>query len=275
MLSYRFMQIAFVVGLLLSIVIPLVGTHVVFKRLSMTGDALSHTSLAGVALGLLFGINPLFVAIITTVVAALIIELIRKKFSKYSEMAIAIVLSFGVGLAGVLTSFTPIANFSTYLFGSIVAISDVELFLSIGVFVIVLALYLLFYKELMFIAYNENSARVSKVPVDFVNVVFTIITALTVAIASRTIGALIVSSLMVVPVATSLQFAKSYKSTILFSVLFSFSSVIIGLTLSFYQGLKPGGTIVLISVAILFITLFVKSIVKIINTKSFTKNRNE
>lgn len=275
MLSYRFMQIAFVVGWLLSIVIPLVGTHVVFKRLSMTGDALSHTSLAGVALGLLFGINPLFVAIITTVVAALIIELIRKKFSKYSEMAIAIVLSFGVGLAGVLTSFTPIANFSTYLFGSIVAISDVELFLSIGVFVIVLALYLLFYKELMFIAYNENSARVSKVPVDFVNVIFTIITALTVAIASRTIGALIVSSLMVVPVATSLQFAKSYKSTILYSVLFSFLSVIIGLTLSFYQGLKPGGTIVLISVAILFITLFIKSVLKIINTKSYSKKRNK
>lgn len=261
MFNYEFMQIAFLVGILLAVAIPLVGTHVVFKRLSMTGDALSHTSLAGVALGLLLGINPLIVAMITSVIAALIIEIIRKKFYKYSELSIAIVLSAGVGLAGVLSGFTPMANFSTYLFGSIVAISSTEMYLTIGLTVLVVVAYTLFYKELMFIAYNEESARAAKVPVQMVNVLFTIITALTVAVASRTIGALIVSSLMVVPVATAMQLTKSYKSTVFVSILFSVLSVAVGLTLSFYYGLKPGGTVVLLSVGCLLIAILTKWLV--------------
>lgn len=267
MFKYEFMQIAFVVGVLLSVAIPLVGTHVVFKRLSMTGDALSHTSLAGVAIGLLFGINPLVVAMITSVIAALVIELMRKKFYKYSEMAIAIVLSAGIGLAGLLSSFTPMANFSTYLFGSIVAITNTELYLTVAIFAVVLLTFVLFYKELMFMAYNEESAKVAKVPVNFLNVLFTIVTALTVAVASRIIGALIVSSLMVVPVAASMQLSKSYKATVLTSVLFAFLSVVTGLTLSFYFGLKPGGTIVLISIFILLVAIMLKSISHKLETK--------
>lgn len=261
------MQIAFLVGILLAIAIPLVGTHVVFKRLSMTGDALSHTSLAGVAIGLLFGYNPLVMAMIVSVVAALIIELIRKKFYKYSEMAISIVLSAGVGLAGVLASFTPMANFSTYLFGSIVAISNTEMWLTVAIFLVVVTAYILFYKELMFVSYNEDSARVQGVPVTLVNVLFTVITALTVAVASRTIGALIVSSLMVVPVAASLQLSKSYKSTVFISIIIALISVVVGLTLSFYYGLKPGGTIVLISIFLLAVSLLVKFVTNKINTK--------
>lgn len=261
MFKYEFMQVAFLVGILLSIAIPLVGTHVVFKRLSMTGDALSHTSLAGVAIGLLFGYNPLIAAMITAVIAALIIELMRKKFYKYSELSIAIVLSAGIGLAGVLSSFTPMANFNTYLFGSIVAITSTEMYLTIGLFILVTLAYFLFYKELMFIAYNEESAKVSKVPVNVLNILFTVLTALTVAVASRTIGALIVSSLMVVPVAAAMQVAKSYKATVFTSIGVAFTSVVVGLTLSFYYGLKPGGTIVLVSILCLLIAIFVKYIV--------------
>lgn len=260
MFNFEFMRVAFIVGILLSVAIPLVGTQVVFKRLSMTGDALSHTALAGVAIGLLFGINPLVVAMATAVVAALIIEFMRKKFYKYSEISIAIVLSAGVGLAGVLSSFTPMANFSTYLFGSIVAITTTEMYLTVALTALVIIMFALFYKELMFIAYNETSAKVSGVPVGAVNVIFTVVTALTVAIASRTIGALIVSSLMVIPVATSMQVSKSYKATIFTSILFSLISVVVGLTLSYYHGLKPGGTIVLVSVAMLALSILFKQV---------------
>ena len=262
MFNYEFMRIAFLVGVLLSIIVPLIGTTVVFKRLSMTGDALSHTALAGVAIGLIAGYNPLITAMISSVIAAFIIEIIRKKFYKYSEMSIAIVLSAGVGLAGVLSSFAPSANFSTYLFGSIIAISPLEMYITIGLFVLVLLASVLLYKELMFISYNENSAILSGVPVRTVNFIFTLLTALTVAIASRTIGALIVSSLMVVPVAAALQVSKSYKSTMLYSVVFSFASVIIGLTLSFYEGLKPGGTIVLIGIVLLMGAMTTKAIIR-------------
>ncbi len=261
MLQFKFMQVAFLVGILLAVIIPLMGTHVVFKRLSMTGDALSHTSLAGVALGLLLGYNPLIVAMITSVAAALLIELMRKKFYKYSELSIAIVLSAGIGLAGVLSSFTPMANFNTYLFGSIVAITSTEMWVTIAMFVVVLVANILFYKELMYISYNETSAKVSKVPVGKLNVLFTVLTALTVAVASRTIGALIVSSLMVVPVAAAMQLSKSYKETIFYSIGIAIFSVVIGLTLSYEFGLKPGGTIVLVSIACLLIALLLKFVV--------------
>src|SRR5690554_6595756 len=113
MFSYQFMITAFIVGILLSVVVPLIGTQVVFKRLSMTGDALSHTAIAGVAIGLIMGYNPLLFAILASVVAALLIEIIRKKFYKYSELSIAIVLSLGICVAGLLSTVAPAANFNS------------------------------------------------------------------------------------------------------------------------------------------------------------------
>ena len=130
MFKYAFMQRAFIVGILLAAVIPCIGIVVVCKRLSMIGDALSHTSLAGVAIGLILGINPVFTASVTCVLAALGMEGIRRKLPRFSEMSIAITMSAGIGLAGVLSGFVKnTANFNSFLFGSIVAISNEELYL--------------------------------------------------------------------------------------------------------------------------------------------------
>lgn len=265
MFSYQFMITAFIVGILLSVVVPLIGTQVVFKRLSMTGDALSHTAIAGVAIGLIMGYNPLLFAILASVVAALLIEIIRKKFYKYSELSIAIVLSLGIGVAGLLSTVAPAANFNSYLFGSIFAITDLELYLTIGIFAFVVLINVLFYKELMYIAYNEENAKIAGVPTKLLNIVFTVVTAVIVAIASKIIGALIVSSLMVVPVAFAMQVSKSYKTTLLFAVLNSIFSTALGIVLSFYLDLGPGGTIVLISISLLIIALLIKKLNVILN----------
>ena len=142
--NYGFMQRAFVVGILLAAVIPCIGIVIVFKRLSMIGDALSHTSLAGVAAGLILGINPVAAAAFACIAASLGIELIRRKLPRYSEMSIAIIMSAGVGLAGVLSGFVKnAANFNSFLFGSIVAISDMELRLVVAVSAAVLLMFLL------------------------------------------------------------------------------------------------------------------------------------
>lgn len=260
MFDYEFMRIAFAVGVMLGAAVPCIGVTVVFKRLSMTGDALSHVSLAGVAIGLIAGFNPLIVAMAACVVSSLIIEFIRKKFYKYSEISIAIVLSLGIGLAGLLSSFAPSNNFNSYLFGSIVAISKLELYMTAALFAIVISFIVLFYKDLLYIAYNERDAKISGVHVDAVNIAFTVLTAVTVALASKVIGALIVSSLMIVPVAAAMIVSGSYKSTLLWSIGVSMVSVIAGLVLSYYCGLKPGGTIVLISIAILFLCMLYKKI---------------
>lgn len=258
--EYEFMQRAFLVGIMLAVIIPCIGVVVVLKRLSMVGDALSHTSLAGVATGLIFDFNPILGAVAACTLAAFGIEAIRKKFPKYSELSIAVIMSAGIGLAGVLSGFVQNAqSFNSFLFGSIVAISDFELRLVAVISLLVLAAFIILYKELFAISFDEQSARLAGVPVRLVNFLFTLLTAVTVSVAARTVGALIVSSMMVVPVACAMQVAKSYRKTVLWSIGFALLFTLSGLFLSYYAGLKPGGTIVLCGVAVLLLILVFKA----------------
>lgn len=225
----------------------------------MIGDALSHTSLAGVAAGLILGINPILGAIVITIIASFGIETIRKKIPKYSEMSIAIIMSAGIGLAGILSSFVSnTANFNSFLFGSIVAISDFELALVVGISLLVIISFLLLYKELFYITLDERLARLSGVPVKKVKFIFTILTAITVSIAARTVGALIVSSIMVVPIACSMEFARSYRQTLIYSIIFAVLFTVLGLYLSYYLNLRPGATIVLLGVICLILIIIIK-----------------
>lgn len=259
--EFAIMRRAFIVGALLAVIVPCIGVIVVLKRLSMIGDALSHTALAGVAAGLLMSINPTIGAMAACIISALGIELIRKRMPRYAELSIAIIMSVGIGLAGVLSDFVKgAANFNSFLFGSIVAISNTELFLVIGVSAAVFLMFILFYKELFFVAFDEKAARLAGVPVRSVNFLFTVLTAVTVSVASRTVGALIVSSLMVIPVACAMQFAKSYRQTVLFAIGFALFFTISGLFASYYVELRPGATIVLIGAATLVLSLVLKAI---------------
>lgn len=257
--QYAFMQKAFLVGILLAIIIPLIGVIVVLKRLSMIGDALSHTSLAGVALGLVLGINPIIGAVLVCVLAAFSIEAIRKALPKYAEISISIIMSVGIGLASVLSGFVDnAAAFNSFLFGSIIAITDVEVLMVVIVTIIVVVTFVLLYKELMFITFDEPGAVLAGLPVKKINFVITLLTAITVSVAARSVGALIVSSLMVIPVACAMQVARSYKQTVFWSVGFAVVFTVIGLILSYYFNLKPGGTIVLTGVCVLIPLMIVK-----------------
>lgn len=263
MFSYGFMVRAFIVGILLAIIVPSVGMTVVLKRLSMIGDALSHTALAGVAIGLVAGFNPITGAIIASVIGAIAIEIVREKFPGYQELSIAVIMSAGLGITGILSGYgNGSANISSYMFGSIVAISDLELRLIIIISAVVLLAVLLCYKEFFYLALSPRQARLVGIKTKYYSFLFTIITALTVAIASKTVGALVVSSLMVLPVACAMQTAKSYKTTLIASVIYGISFTAVGLTLSFYLGFRPGGAIVLTGVLVLVIIFVAKSVFK-------------
>ena len=251
---------AFIVGILIAMIIPCIGVIVVLKRLSTIGDALSHSSLAGVAAGLIAGINPILGAVVFAVVAALGIERIRKSIPKYGEIATAVITSVGVGLAAILSGFVKSANFNSFLFGSLVAISPFELYLVIGLSIVVIALFVFLFKALFYITFDEESAKLAGIPVKLVGTVFTILTAVAISISARVVGALVVSSMMVLPVAAAMQIAKSYKQTVWCSVLFSVLFVVTGLFLSYYLDLKPGGTIVITGVITLVVTLSVKAL---------------
>jgi zinc transport system permease protein len=255
MLEHEFMRRALFVGMILSVIIPCIGTVVVLKHLSMLGDALSHSSLAGIAAGLAWGFNPVAGAILCSVLAALSIEVIRKKVPKYEELSIAVVLSTGIGLAAILSGYTSAGNFNSFLFGSIVAVTASEMLQVAAVGGVVLVSFILLYRELLFIAFDENAARLAGVPVKRVNLVFTLLTAVTLSLAARTVGALIVSSMLVIPVVCAMQLARSYKQTVWYAVGLAELFTLAGLTLSFYYDLKPGGAIVLTGVAFLLLLL--------------------
>lgn len=263
MLHYAFMQRAFLSGIVLGVAIPLVGVIVVPKRLSMIGDTLSHASLAGVAGGLIAGINPVAGATVTCLAAACFIEAIRKRLESRGDLAIAIVLAAGVGLAGVLSGFVPNSStFSSFLFGSIVTVDDSELMGILAIGLGIIAYCLVYSRELFWVALDERAARLAGVRTRLVNVSFIFICALAISIAARTVGALIVSSMMTVPVACALVVARSWRQTCNMSSAVGLISVLAGLTVSYIWGLKPGGTIVLTQVAMLLVMVGWRAMVK-------------
>lgn len=272
-LSYEFMQRAFIIGILIGIMAPSIGVIIVLRRLSMIGDSLAHNSLAGAAFGLVTGINPVLGAAIFSVVAALGVEKLRKTFPKYAEISIAIVLSIGVGLAGIFSGFIKNGvSLTSFLFGSIIAITDFELIMVISLSVVVILTIITLFKELFYITFDEEGARLAGVPVKALNFLFIALTGITIAVSSRIVGILVISSLLVIPSAAAIQIADSFKKTILYSVIFGLVSVIAGLTLSFYiSRLVPGGTMILVSVLLLVGVLIYKNIIRRLVMKKILK----
>ncbi|MGB9679139.1 MAG: metal ABC transporter permease [Thermoanaerobacteraceae bacterium] len=254
--TYDFMIRAFIAGSIISIIAPLTGSFIVLRRLSQIGDTLSHVALAGVAAGILLGINPTLGSIIVVVLASFGIEKLRKTYFRYSEISIAIVMSAGMAVAVILLSLSRggAANIMNYLFGSIVSVSNTDVLLISSLGIIVVLSILSLYKELLYITFDEEAAKISGIPVGYINSFFTILVALTVALSIRIVGALLVSALMVIPAAASLKIAQNFKQTIFYAILFSFISVFSGIFLSFYLNLSPGGSIVIVSIIIMGLT---------------------
>ena len=257
--NYEFMQRALAAGLLVAVICPLIGTFVVMRRLSMIGDTLSHASLAGIAAGMLGGLYPLWSALIFSLAAAIGIEKLRKHFPQYAELSISIVLSASIGLAVVLISLANSfnADLMSYLFGSIIAVNALDIYIILGLSIIILVSVGLFYKEFFYMAFDEEGAELAGMPVSSLNMYFTVLTAMTIVVSMRVVGMMMVSSLMVVPVACSLLISKSFKNTIFLSVFFALISVVIGLFSSYWFDLAPGGSIVLTSVFILIAVIVI------------------
>lgn len=251
MLTYEFMRVAFVVAILLGLAIPLIGSQAVYKRLSSSGDALAHSSLAGVAIGLVAGISPLIMAIISCVIAFFIIELLRKKFSKYSEIGVVAVMSAAIAIAGIISSYGSSYNLESYLFGSILLIGDTELYVTIALSIVIVLFTIIFYRPTFALLMSENEARVQGIKVGALNITMDLLLAITVAVGAKVVGSLVVSCLMVLPTAIALQMKKGYKVTLIASAIFSVASMIIGLTISYYAECSSGSAIV--GVAVIFL----------------------
>ncbi|HJV31667.1 MAG TPA: metal ABC transporter permease [Bacillales bacterium] len=267
-LHYEFLQNALLTGLMIGLLAPLLGVFIVVRRLSLIADALSHVTLAGIAASLLLekyvaafsGLNPLYLGMVFSVGGSLFIEKLRGVYKHYQELAIPIILSSGIGL-GVI--FISLANgFNTdlfsYLFGSVTAVSRIDLWVILIISVFVILLVILLYKELFLLSFDEEHAKASGIAAKSIHFVFIVMVALVIAASMRIVGILLVSSLMTLPVAAAIRIAKGFKQTIFLSIIFGEIAVLGGLFTAYYLNLAPGGTIVMIAVAILVFAIIFK-----------------
>jgi zinc transport system permease protein len=267
-LQYEFLQNAFLTGIIIGIIAPLIGVFVVVRRLSLIADALSHVTLAGIAASLLLEkrflpvgtLNPIYMGMFFSVAGSLLIEKLRSVYKHYEELAIPIIMSGGVGLSVLFISLADGFNTDlfSYLFGSVSAVTRLDLWTILIISIFVIAIVSMLYKELFIISFDEEHAKASGLPVKGLHLLFIIMVALVIASSMRIVGVLLVSSLMTLPVAAAIRIANGFKQTIIYSIIFGETSVLGGLIISYYLDLAPGGTIVIISIIILMVTIFVK-----------------
>jgi zinc transport system permease protein len=268
--QYEFLQNAFLTGILIGIIAPLLGAFIVVRRLSLIADALSHVTLSGIAASLylsktvpsLQGLNPLYFGMIFSVTGSLFIERLRTLYKHYQELAIPIILSGGIGIGVIFISLADgfTTDLFSYLFGSVSAVSRGDLYLIAAISIVVIAVIFLLYKELFLLSFDEDHAKASGIPAKVIHFIFMVMVALVIAASMRIVGILLVSSLMTLPVAASIRIARGFKQTIGFSVIFGEISVIVGLVSAFYLDLAPGGTIVVTAILILLFTIAVKKV---------------
>lgn len=248
----EFMQLALIAGLAMGASAPLIGVFLVQRRLSLLGDGIGHLAFAGVAAGVLADVWPVWSALVVAVVGALVIELLRGRNLASGDLAVAICFYGGIAAGVVLAGLNHAldANLLSYLFGSLLTVDhgDVALVVTVGVAVAVAVGAL--GAALFAVALDEEWSRVAGLPVGALNALLAVLTAVTIVAAMRVVGLLLVSALMVVPVAGAQVVARSQRGIVGWAVVIGSGSVVAGLAAARVWGLAPGGTIVLAAVGV-------------------------
>jgi zinc transport system permease protein len=244
-----YMQLALAAGLVVGICAPLLGAFLVQKRLSLFGDGVGHLAFSGVGLGALLNTSPVLVALVTAAAGAIVIEVLRARGRTSGDVALALLLYSGMAAGIVLASKGGAgnANLLSYLFGSLVTVTrgDVVTIAALGL--AILATMAVAGRALFAVIVDEEAARVAGLPVDRLNVMLAVLTAVTVVAAMRVVGVLLVAALLVLPVAVGQALAKSFKGTVAWSMAVGVAAVVVGLGVARAWALASGGTIVLVT----------------------------
>ena len=246
-----FMLRALVAAAVTGLAAPAVGTYLVQRRLSLMGDGIGHVCVTGVALGLLTGTSPTLTAVVVAIVGAFLIELIRSSGKATGDVALALLFYGGIagGLLLVSLGGDGICSLQQYLFGSITTISLPAVVASVVLAAVVLLLSFGLLPQLFSVANDEDFARTTGLSVRFYNVLISVLAAVTVSLAMRTVGLLLVSALMIIPVATAQQFSRGFRTTMLGAMAAGTLAAIGGVSASAFADVPPGATIVLVSLA--------------------------
>ena len=256
MFSYPFMQRALIAGILVSLCAALLGVTLVLKRYSMIGDGLSHVSFGALAIAVALGVTPLYFSIPVVIVAAFLLLRVADNPRWNSDAAIAAMSasSLAIGILVISRTTGMTTDVDSYMFGSVLAMSKTDVALSVVLCIAVLALYILFYHKIFAITFDENFSRATGLNVNWYNTLIAILTALTIVLGMRMMGAMLISSLIIFPALTAMRLFKSFRGVVICSAITSVVCFCAGLTISFVFSTPVGATVVAAN-----LTLFVIS----------------
>ncbi|MGP3956997.1 metal ABC transporter permease [Nonomuraea sp. 3N208] len=253
LLQEQLFQLALTAALLVGLCAPAVGTFIVQRRLALLGDGIGHVALTGVALGFLTGSAPVLTAVLVSVAGAVAIELVRTRGRTSGDVALALLFYGGIAGGVMLMAIAPggsNAKLNSYLFGAIASVTPEDIWVIAALAVAVIGVVVIFGRELFVLCQDEEMAKASGLPVRFLSLLIAVTAALTVVIAMRVVGLLLVSALMVIPVATSQQLTRGFRTTMVLAMLFGVLASVGGLLVSTVSTkVPPGAAIVLLALA--------------------------
>ncbi len=252
MLSYDFLVRAFFVGIFVSLCASLLGVNLVLKRYSMIGDGLSHVGFGALAIATAMNIAPLWVAIPVVVTFAFVLLRISADSKINGDAAIALISTsaLAVGVTVIALAKGMNTDLYSYMFGSILAMSRTDVWMSMVLSVVVLSLFVMYYNHLFAITFDENFARATGINAPFYNMVLAFLTAVTIVLGMRIMGALLISALIIFPALTSMRLFKHFKSVILSSAIISVICFVLGIMMSYLYATPPGASVVIMNIVL-------------------------
>ena len=264
-LSYGFLQRALIAGIFIAVACAILGVFLILRKDAMFAHGLAHVTFAGVALGLFLNIMPLAVALFIAVVAALGILILKRKAGLYGDTAIGILSSVGMAAGILLASLARSFNVDlfSYLFGEILAIETYEVLMSIGLVIVVLLIVIIYYHKFLYLTFDPESAKASGIRAYRLDILLSVLTAVTVVLGMKVVGLLLVAALVVIPAAAALQVSASFRRALILSSLVAVVSVAFGLFMAFYLDFPASATIVLLCFFFFGVFFAVKRIKKV------------
>ena len=270
--QYKFIINSLMAGILASISCGIIGTYIVTRRMVFLSGGITHASFGGIGIGYYLAFNPIISAAIFGVLSALGIEFIAKRSEIREDSAIGILWSFGMAVGIMFIFLTPgyAPNLMSYLFGSILTVSSLEIYLMIGLCIILILIFTLYYKTILFISYDQNFARTHKIAVSLFNYILIALVALTIVLNIKVVGIILVISLLTIPQSIANLFTKNFKNIIIVSIVIGFLGAFFGLLVS-YQINIPSGASIIFSLVVIFI---IAKLIQVIKRKTLLSKQN-
>ncbi len=261
--NYHFIQHAFLAALLMSVTCGIVGTYIVSRRMVFISGGITHASFGGVGMGYFFGFPPLAGAAIFAIIAALTTEHLTRKKVLRNDSIIAILWSLGMALGIIFVYLTPgyAPNLMSFLFGSIITVTNTDLWLMLALAMVVSGFFTMFYRPILFVSFDEQFARTRRIPVMLLNYLLIILVALTIVLSIRIAGIILVLSILTIPQNISNIFTNRFSYIIISSIILGIVASVLGLVISYYLDIPSGATIIFTLVVMYLTARFIKVVI--------------